>query len=85
MCLLFNLKNQKILEIQLVENKHVIDKTHLTISPHFDILLIKALDKILSRNKIIKLSLKNIEIRGKMKPAAVYSMVLQTVYKALRV
>lgn len=85
MCLLFNIKNQRVVEIQLIKGKKVIDKTYLTMGQSFDMMLIRTLDKILRKNRIERLSLKIVKIRGKMRPEAVSSMILKTVIKALMV
>ena len=83
MRLLFNTKNPEILEIQLVRGKFIIDKTHLTVGQNLDIVLISTLDKILRKNRIERLSLKNVKIRGKMRPGAISSMILKTVAEAI--
>ena len=83
MHILFKVKNHELLEIQLIKGKLTINKTHLTISQDFDIMLITTLDRILSRNKIERLSLKSVEIAGKMPFNAVSGMVIQAVAKAL--
>ena len=85
MCLLFNIKNQEILEIQLTKGKLNIDKTHLTISQGFDTMLIRTLDKIFRKNRIDRLSLKSVEIRGEMAPNALSGMILQTVARTLTI
>ena len=85
MRLLFNIKNQEIIEIHLIKDKFIIDKTHLTVGQDFDILLIDALDKIFSRNKIGRLSLKSVEISGEIEPNRVASMILSSIASALKV
>ena len=85
MRLLFNVKNQEILEIQLTKGKLNIDKTHLTISQGFDTMLIRTLDKIFRKNRIDRLSLKSVEIRGEMAPNALSGMILQTVARTLTI
>ena len=85
MRLLFNIKNQEILEIQLTKGKLNIDKTHLTISQGFDTMLIRTLDKIFRKNRIDRLSLKSVEIRGEMAPNALSGMILQTVARTLTI
>ena len=83
MRLLFNIKNRENIEIQLKDRNRVVNKTHLTISQGFDILLISVLDNILSKNKIERLSLKSMEISGKVEPGALFGMVIQSIAKAL--
>lgn len=80
---LFNVKNREITEIQLKTGGHVIDKMHLTAGQDFDILLIRTLDKIFQKNKIVKLSLKSVKIRGETEPQALSGMILRSVAKAL--
>lgn len=81
--LIIKVKYQKILRIIVQEKNKVIDDTHLTVGQGLDIMLIRALDKILCKNKIEKLSFKNVEISGKIEPNALSGMMLQTVAKAL--
>lgn len=99
MRLFFSLENTNKLIIQLKHKSKLIDKTHLTVSQSFDIILIRTLDKILRKNKIERLSLKSVrgegpaqgrvyvEISGKMASeqhvSSVSSMILKTVAMAL--
>lgn len=95
MRLLFKIKNQKLVGMQLVKDGHLLDNTNLTITHDFDILLIKSVDKLFHKYKIDRLSLKNVrgegplrsgvyvEIRGKMRSETVSNMILRTVAKAL--
>lgn len=85
MKLVFNVENKNSLMIHLKHGSKPINETYLTPGQDFDILLIKTLDKIISENKIDRLSLKSVEISGKMSPEAVSSMILQTVAKALAI
>lgn len=55
----------------------------LTINKNLDTLLIVVIDNILSRNNIDRLSLKTLEIKGKVSDGAVSSMVIQTVKAGL--
>lgn len=84
MRLLFKIKNQEILEIQLKKGSRIIDKTHLTAGQYFDIVLIRTLDKIICKHKINKLSLKSVKISGKIAPNAMFGMILQTTTRALK-
>lgn len=85
MRLLFNIKNQRVVEIQLIKGKKVINKTYLTMGQSFDILLIRSLDKFFNKNKIDRLSLKSVETSGEMRSGAMSSMILKTVVKALTI
>ncbi len=85
MRLLLNIKNQSIIEIQLIKNKHIIDVAHLTISRNLDTLLIRAIDKVLSRNRIDRLSLIILEIPTKLKDEAVSNMIIRTTKAGLEV
>lgn len=85
MRLLFNLTNQEILEVQLIKGKKIIDETHLTTSQGLDSMLISTLDKLLRRNRIDGLSLKSAEIRGKVEPNRLSTMILRSVASALSV
>ncbi|OGN07985.1 MAG: hypothetical protein A3J46_03980 [Candidatus Yanofskybacteria bacterium RIFCSPHIGHO2_02_FULL_41_11] len=67
-----------------LKNKGVIiDETDLTISQGLDNMLIKALDNLIARNKIERLSIKNVEIGGELRGEAISSMVIKTVKTAL--
>lgn len=66
------------------DNKSVYVET-LTIGQDFDILLIRTLDKVLRKNKIDRLSVKSVEISGKLSPYALSSMVVKAVASALKV
>lgn len=83
MRLLFNIKNQEVVEIQLKKDKNVISETHLTVGQPLDTMLIRALDKILRKNKMGRLSLKSVRISGKIRPEVASGMILKTVASAL--
>lgn len=70
MKIIFDTKNKNIINIQLKEGGRVIDETDLTISQDLDNMLIRTIDKVLSRNKIERLSVKTAEILGKMEDEA---------------
>ena len=80
---IFNTKDHKTLIIVLKRGNEVIGQESLTVSQEFDNMLIKALDKLVSDNKIDRLSIKNVEISGKMEASALSSMVLSAVKGAL--
>lgn len=77
MKLTLTLKNQNNLTLQLRQGNLVIDQEDLTISQYLDTLLITAIDKILLRNSIDRLSLKSLDIRGKIKPETVSGMIIK--------
>lgn len=83
MRLLFNIKNRENVEMMLIKNKHLINKTNLTVGQDFDIVLIRTLDKILHKNIIGKLSLKSVQISGEMINGVISSMILKTTTEAL--
>lgn len=83
MDVIFKLKNKGIVEINLVNNKLIINETYLTIGQGFDIMLIKTLDKILNENKMDRLSLKSVQISGKIDHHALSSMMLRATVAAL--
>lgn len=85
MKLVVHLKNDKELDIQLKQGSKVIDQKPLTIGQNLDTLLITAIDKLLAKNKMEGLSLKNVGIMGKLRPGAVSSMILKTVVSALQI
>lgn len=85
MNLTIQLKKDHTLLIQLKQGRKVIDHKNLTISTNLDTLLITAIDKLLAKNKIEGLSLKNAGIKGKLKPRAVSSMIIKTVVNALQI
>lgn len=85
MKLVCNIKNGEIIIIQLKRGKHILDELHLTVSRNLDNMLITAIDKLAAKNRIDRLSLKTLEIQGKMRSGAVSSMILKTVKSALGV
>lgn len=79
MNLIFKLQNEKDMVVELKNGKILIDEESLTISQGFDNMLIAVIDKLLVKNKIDRLSLKSFEIRGKLRPEAVSSMVIKSI------
>lgn len=85
MKLIFNIKTEGIIRVLLKEGKRVVDETDLTISQDLDNMLIRTIDKLLSRNKIERLSVKTAEILGKLKDQALSAMILKTVRTAVEI
>ena len=83
MKLILTIKNQNNIEIQLKKGKGVIGQESLTMGQNLDNMLITAIDKLLLRSNIDRLSLQSLEIQGKMRPEAVSSMVIKTVKSGL--
>ncbi len=71
------------LKINMLDGNKILYEETLTIGQGFDIVLIRALDKILNKNKIERLSLKSVEISGKVEPNALSGMIIKSVTKAL--
>jgi len=63
----------------------VIDSEGLTINHRFDTLLIVAIDKLLAKNKIDRLLLKSLKIRGETGDGAVSGMIIKTVKTGLEI
>lgn len=72
-----------VIEIKLKKGNRILDELHLTITRNLDNMLITAIDKLLAKNRIDRLSLKTLEIQGEMGPGAVSSMILKTIKSAL--
>lgn len=85
MKLILNIKNENSAELYLKQGRKAIGNESLTISQDFDTLLIKSIDKLLASTRIDRLSLKALEIQGKMRPGAVSFMILKTISSALRI
>ncbi len=83
--IVFDIKTEGIVCIQLKRGRLIIAHKSLTISQAFDNMLITALDKLLEDNNIEKLSIKSVEIAGKMNDKTLSAMILKTVKNALRV
>jgi len=83
MSVIFDATKLGVVKIRLRKGGKVVADTHLTVGQDFDIVLITALDKLIRSNKIERLSLKNVKIRGKMRPGAISGMTLKTVAEAL--
>lgn len=69
--------------LSLVLGASLVDKEYLTKSQDFDILLLKTLDIILSRNKIDRCAVKEVEITGSGQPQALSTMLLTVLKKGL--
>ena len=78
------IQDQRKLTLQLKEGRRLVGQEDLTINRNLDTLLITTIDKILVRNNIDRLSLKSMEIRGKMRDTAVSGMILQTIKNATK-
>ena len=72
------------LKIKVLDHRKMIYEETLTIGQDFDIVLIRALDKILRKNKIDRLSLKSVETSGKIELGALSGMILRTTAQALK-
>ena len=72
-----------LIKLNLLAGKKSIDHGDLTISQDLDTLLIVTIDKLLAKNRIDRLSLKRLEIQGKMRLGAVSSMIIKTVKSGL--
>lgn len=80
------LKIQNVdIQLYLKSGRGIIDHEDLTISRNLDTLLIRAIDKILSRNRIGKLYLRTLEIPAKLKDGAVSNMIIRTIKAGLEV
>jgi hypothetical protein len=77
------IKEGDAIVVQLRAGKKVVDEENLTLSQGFDILLITAIDKLLLKNRIDRLSLKSLEISGKTRPGAVSNMVMRAIKAAV--
>lgn len=77
--------DQNNLQIQLKARRRVIDYEPLTISQNLDNMLIVAIDKLLARNRMNRLSLKSFKILGKIRPEAVSGMIIKTIKTALEI
>ena len=86
---IFIVQDLNSLRVEVLDNKKMIYDGTLTVSQDFDIVLIRALDKIFRKNKIDRLSLKSVEIGGKMaqgihaSDSRISVMILKTVIRAL--
>ena len=79
------IKNQNNITIELRENNKSIDHEDLTINQNLDNMLITAIDRLLIKNRINRLSLKSFKIPDKIRPEAVSSMIIKTVKTALEI
>jgi len=85
MKLIIIIQNQDNLVIQLKNGRNVLSTLNLTINQNLDTLLIRAIDNLIAKNRIDRLSLKALEIRGNMRFGAVSSMVLRTIQSGLKI
>ena len=85
MKVILTIKKENNLVIELKQGRKFVARENLTIDRNLDTLLITAIDKILSRNRIDRLSLRTLEIPGKLKDEAVSAMILKTIKTALEI
>ena len=83
MKLILIIKNDAGVHIGLKRGGKVIDNESLTIGRDLDNMLIIAIDKLLAKNRIDRLSLETLEIQGKMRAEAVSSMIIRTIKSAI--
>lgn len=83
--LILTLKNNNTAEIKLKNDSKTLSKEDLTQSQDFDIMLITSIDRLLTKNRIDRLSLKSFKILGKMRPEAISSMITRTIKTALEI
>lgn len=83
MKLIFSIKTQNRVSIQLLQGKRVVGQQSLTISQGFDNMLITTLDKLLAEFKMDRLRLKSAQILGKVEDKALWGMILKTINQAL--
>ena len=77
-------KNSKDeLLVGLKMGQKLVDQKSLTIGQDFDTLLITTIDKLVTENRIDRLSLKSLDISSKTGPGTVSSMVIKTVFLVL--
>lgn len=82
MQLVLQIKDKSNISIQTrKENKMVV--SDLTINRYFDTMLIRALDRFVTKNRIRKTSLKTFKIQGKINPESISGLIIKTVQKAL--
>ncbi|MDP3696634.1 MAG: hypothetical protein Q8R55_01220 [Candidatus Taylorbacteria bacterium] len=82
--LVIKIKTSDTLTLQLKKGYFVIDDESLTISQNLDNMLITAIDRLLAKNRIDRLSLETLEIQGEMSPEAVSSMIIKTIRSGLK-
>ncbi len=80
-----NKKKPEMISVELWNTGNLIDQESLTISRDLDILLIRAIDNIVVRNRIGRLSLNKLGIEGKIEGQALWGMVLKTVKEGIGV
>lgn len=85
MKLILHIKKDDVVTLELKQGSRTLGREDLTISRNLDKLLITSIDKLANKNKIDRLSLKTLEIRGNLKVGAVSGMVMKAIKAALRV
>ena len=82
---IFEISGRDKVKIKILDSDKIIHQETLTTGQDFDILLIKTLDKIISKHKMGRPSLKSVEISGKTVSSAISGMILKSVAKALEI
>ena len=76
--------NDPKLTISLKLNRKVVDTLSVRVDRDLDSKLIPALDKLFKRNKMNKLSLKNVQIAGQVDKNSSYYRILSAFKKGLK-
>lgn len=85
MKILCNVNNRETIILQLKKGKHVFDELNLTTCYDLDTLLITAIDKLLTINRIDRLSLNTFKISNKIRPETTSGMLIKTIKTALEI
>ncbi len=79
------LKNKESVEVQLVDDKQVLDMLIMPLDFSFDKVLLTSIDKLLKRNRIRKVSLLEVVLEGFEEESSMSSLIARTVVEALKV
>lgn len=78
-------KNNKSVEAQLIDNSQIIDMLIMPLDFSFDTVLVTSIDKLLKRNRIARVSLSDIVIKGFENESSMSSLIAKTVAEALKI
>ena len=78
-------KNKQVVEVQLIENKELIDMLIIPLDFNFDTVLVTSIDKLLKKNRISRVSLFGIVLEGFGDESSMSSLIAKTVVEALKI
>jgi len=85
MDLIIRRKNKETVEVELSRDGKVLDMLIIPLDFGFDTVLVTSIDKLLKKNRILRVSLSSINVEGLEDDSSMSSLVIRTVVEALKI